>query len=137
MEAMKLEAMKQEAIERMKILKIYPNAVRDFKKKARVINKSEGYGALYWLNDEEEKIIKQFEEEQGAMVYACILNYLEFGECLSILFVPKDEEEWQMDREDLMNGYAFAYVYNKTCPDCSEFGTIGIRPSFGGLIRTA
>lgn len=134
---MELEVMKLEALKRMKMLRIYPNAVRDFKKKARVINKSEGYGALYWLDDEEKEIVKNFEKESGGMVYACILNCLEFGECLSMLFVSKNEEEWQMDRDDIMGGYAFAYVYNKTYPDCSEYGTIGIKPSFGGLIRTA
>lgn len=42
--------MKNEAIVRMKMLKIYGNAIRDFRKKDRVLNKSEGYGALYWLH---------------------------------------------------------------------------------------
>lgn len=134
---MEMGKMKMEAMRRLEMLKIFPNAVREFKKKERVVNKSEGYGALYWLDEEEKEIVKKFEEGSGSMVYACILNHLEFGECLSMLFVPKDEEEWEMDRADLADGYAFAYVYNKTCPDCSEYGTIGIRPQFGGLIRTA
>jgi hypothetical protein len=38
--------------------------------------------------------------------------------------------------ENLSDGQALAYVLNKTMPDCSEFGTIDIKPSVGGLIRT-
>ena len=34
------------------------------------------------------------------------------------------------------SGRAFVYVVNKDMPDCSEFGTIGIRPLFGGVLRT-
>lgn len=42
------QEMKNEAIARMRMLKIYSNAIRDFQKKDRVLNKSEGYGALYY-----------------------------------------------------------------------------------------
>ena len=52
------QEMKNEAIARMKMLKIYGNAIRDFRKKDRVLNKSEGYGTLYWLNDEEKEAVK-------------------------------------------------------------------------------
>lgn len=41
-----------------------------------------------------------------------------------------------MDMEDLREGQALAYVVNMDMPDCSEFGTVGIKPSVGGLIRT-
>ena len=84
------QEMKNEAIVRMKMLKIYGNAIRDFRKKDRVLNKSEGYGALYWLNDEEKEAVKAFEEKTGNMVYTCILNHFEFGECLTMLYVSEN-----------------------------------------------
>ena len=40
------QEMKNEAIARMRMLKIYGNAIRDFRKKDRVLNKSEGYGCI-------------------------------------------------------------------------------------------
>lgn len=59
------QEMKAEAIARMKMLNIYGNAIRDFRKKDRVLNKSEGYGALYWLNDEEKEAVKPLKKRLG------------------------------------------------------------------------
>lgn len=36
---------------------------------------------------------------------------------------------------NLYTNQTLAYVVNTTMPDCSEFGTIGIEPSIGGLKR--
>ena len=84
-----------------------------------------------------KKYVEKFEKTYGAVVYHVIHSNTEFGELLSFLFVGKDEDEWEMDRDDINEGYAFAYVENVTCPDCSEFGTIGIKPQVGGIVRTA
>lgn len=53
----------------------------------------------------------------------------------SFLYVSEYIEEWKMDMEDLGDNQTLAYVVNTTMPDCSEFGTIGIEPSIGGLKR--
>lgn len=119
------QEMKNEAIARMKMLKIYGNAIRDFRKKDRVLNKSEGYGALYWLNDEEKEAVKDFEERTGNMVYTCILNHYEFGECLTMLYVSKDPLDWKGERREVINREPWVYVYNKTFDYESEIG----RPS--------
>ena len=52
---MEREKMKEEALKRMKKLELHYNAIRDFKKKDSVINKSETMGSLFWLTDEEKK----------------------------------------------------------------------------------
>lgn len=97
---------------------------------------SEGLGALYELNDKEKEILKEFNQNnQGCLVYHIIHNKFEFGECYTILFVSNYEEEWEQDKEDINNNIAFVYVKNIDYEDCSEFGTIALRPSFGGLIR--
>lgn len=123
-----------EALERMKLLKLDEPCVDAFK--AGKVWESESYGALYEVNEEEQKIIDKFEHEhENYLVYHMIHNIFEFGECYSILYVSPDTEEWQQDKDDIKEGYAFAYVYNKDDEWCSEFGSIAIKPSFGGLVR--
>ena len=131
------EEMKQEAIERMKILRLHNNVIREFGRKDRQLNKSENGGILYWLDESEQQKVKEFEEEYGFVVYHVIHHFAEFGECYCYLYVNSDETLWEEDRQGLEDGYVFAYVYNKDDDFCSEFGSIGIRPQFGGLVRTA
>ena len=104
--------MKTDAIARMKMLNIYGNAIRDFRKKDRVLNKSEGYGALYCLNDEEKEAAKVFEEKTGNMVYTCILNHFEFGECLTMLYVSANPLDWEGERREVCNREPWVYVWN-------------------------
>lgn len=46
---------------------------------------------------------------------------------------------YYVDVEDYGNGqYAvMSYVWNKTYDDCSEFGSVVIKPALGGLVRVA
>ena len=123
-----------EAIERMKMLKLDRKCIETFTKGK--VWESEGYGALYEVNEEEQEIIDNFEKNHpNCLVYHMIHNVYEFGECYSMLYVSSDTDEWPQDKEDIKEGYVFAYVYNKDCEWCSEFGSIAVRPSFGGLVR--
>jgi hypothetical protein len=68
-------------------------------------------------------------------VYAITLEFTDFGECYSFLVVTDYPEEW----DDLLfsegnKHSAFAYVWDKTDNDCSEFGSVLVQ-SFGGGIR--
>ena len=131
-----MERKKQEALERMRSLKLYPNIIKEFEKE-NIVNMSESGGFLYWLTDEQKEIVSEFEQEYDSLVYHVIHNFTEFGELLTLFYVSDDEEEWEYDREDLKNGYACAYVKNLSDDMCSEFGAICFRQQFGGLIRTA
>ena len=123
-----------EAIERMKLLKLDKGCINAFKKGK--VWESEGFGALYELRDKEQAIVDNFEKEhKDCLVYHMIHNVYEFGECYSILYVSPDKEEWESDKADITEGYIFAYVENIDDPWCSEFGSIAIKPSFGGLVR--
>ena len=129
--------MKQEAIKRMKVLGIYAPAIRQFQKD-NIVMVSEPNGGLYWANDEEKEMIKQFEEKNEAVVYMIVRQYFEFGKCDSMLFVSKyKEEEWEMDNEDIQDNIVMSYTINHNWPDCSEFGSIGVKRFAGGLIRVA
>ena len=106
------ERQKQVAIERMKKIGIMEQPIKEFEENGKV-NLSENGGLLYWLNDDEQKMVDDFEKENNGLVYHVIKSRTTIG---------------------LM--YALLYVFNKDMPDCNEFGTIGIEASIGGLIRT-
>ena len=126
----------KEALTRMNMLKLSSHCITAFRHGQ--IWESEGLGALYEIDEKEKQIVKKFNDNNpGCLVYHMIHNKFDFGECYTILYVSKYEEEWVQDREDIENGCAFAYVENIDDEWCSEFGTVGIVPSFGGLRRTS
>lgn len=133
---MEREIKKQEAIERMEMLELYPNIIREFKKDNQ-LNMSEHGGMLYWLTTEQKEKVLEFEEKYNALVYHVIHDYTEFGELLTLLYVSDYEEEWEYDRNDLKAGYPLAYAVNLDEESVSEFGSVGVKQQFGGLVRTA
>lgn len=118
---------KQEAIARMKMWGIFPHTIKQFEKDNLVSESAPPLGACFWLNDEQLARVRQFEKENSALVYHVIHSYTSIGEMESYLFVSDYPEEWEIDREDIKTGQQLVYVYNHDAPDCSEFGSIGIR----------
>ena len=126
---------KEQAIERMKKLGIMEQPIKEFEDED-ILNLSEVAGYLYWLDDDEKEMVKKFEEENNALVYHIIKTNTNIGMLYNLLYVSEYVEEWDMDMDDLSERQALAYVLNKTMPDCSEFGTIGIQLVNGGLMRS-
>lgn len=133
-----MEMKKTEVIKRMKTLDLYKPYITLFEKDNQIFL-SEMTGGVYEFNDNEELIakVKAFEEEYNALVYHVIRTMTQFGELYNFLYVSDHQDEWEMDNEDIEAGYALAYVWNKTDEWCSEFGSIGVRGKFGGIVRTA
>lgn len=129
-----IEIKKQEAINRMKALGIFAETIKQFKG-GQVSYSEPPLGANYWLDEEQEKIVKDFEEEHNALVYFAVRSYTELGKLDALLYVSDYEEEWEMDIEDIYDGYALAYVHNYDDPYCSEIGSIAVKGRFGGLVR--
>lgn len=129
------EAKKQEAIKRLKALGIISNAIGQFKSSDTVMVSEPPMGGLYWLNDEEKEMVRQFEEENDALVYMVVRAFTNFGKMDALLFVSDYDEEWEIDNENIEDGIVMSYVVNHDMPDCSEFGSIAVRPMFGGLVR--
>lgn len=129
------KVMKEEAVKRMRMLHILPRAVDEFNRQDK-INLSEN-GILFWLDEEQEKMVREWEADTGNVVYHVIHNMTEVGEMYALLFVSKYQEEWWMDNESIPGGTMFAYVINKDEPLFSEYGSIGVRPFIGGVLRTA
>lgn len=133
-----LDARKSKAIEFMGKLDIYKPYIKAFKESGKVCF-FERFGG-YWAEQEPEvyQKMKELEKEHEMTVYAITHEYTQFGECWSFLFVNNEEEEWEtlLMREGSAH-WAFAYVWNKSDDDCSEFGTIGLASYGGGIRRIA
>ncbi len=131
------EQMKQEALARMKLLKLHPNVIKEFKEEDK-LNYSMGmHGILYWATDEIGEVVQKFKNQTGYLVYHVINNNTEIGRMLTLLYVSTEMEEWNADKQDLQEGCPLAYVENLTYPDCSEFGSVGVKSLNGGVVRTA
>ena len=128
---------KEVALSAMKSLDIYKPYIKKFEKDG-TITLFERFGGYYIDEDNEPELLKkirEFEAETGSLVYAVTHEMFPFGECYSFLIVSKYDEEWDVTLEEIKDGYAFSYVWNKTDDYCSEFGTIAVRSFGGGIAR--
>lgn len=129
------EKVYNECIRRMEKLNLSKQCISAFKHGK--VWESEGFGALYELNEEEQKIVDNFEKKnKDYKVYHIIHNMFEFGEVYSILYVDTYFDEWEYFDNELKDNITFIYAYNKTDDNLSEFGSIGVKSQFGGLVRT-
>ncbi len=129
------EEMIEEAVRRMKVLKLHQNPIKEFEEEQK-LNRSDK-GILFWLDEDEEKMVRDWENQYGYVVYHVIHSFSNLGETYELLYVAPYMEDWEYDNENLLEGYTIAHVINKSMPDCSESGTIGVKNFAGGLIRTA
>lgn len=141
------EEMKEEALRRMKEWNLLLETIRDFEKHENVWiseNQRTPIGIMpvlytvdgYSYEEEARKAIEKV-QNNGGLPYHVIRNHTEMGVMYTVLYIPTDKEEWEMDKEDQKAGYSFSYVYNADEPIFSEYGTIGAESHFGGLARTA
>lgn len=132
------EEKKVEAVKRLKEIGVCQEVIRQLEEEDKVSVSEPPFGAFYWLNDEEKKTVREFEEKHDALVYVVIRSFTNIGKMDSLLFVSDYPEEWDMDMQDLKCNRALAYVINHDAPDCSEFGSIGWELTGSScLIRTA
>lgn len=127
--------MKKEAIKRMKILQLHQNVLDDFMNENKLNKSDSPLGSLYWLDEEEIKIVKDFEKRHNVLVYHVIHTFSNLGETYELLFVATEKEEWENEKRDLKNGYAFAQVIVIDYDPNSEMGYIGVESKNGGIVR--
>jgi len=128
-----MDEMKDEAVYLMRAFKMFPKVIDEFR--IDLLNCSETYGALYWLNEKRQSAVREWERETGNLVYHVIYNRMEFGELLTMLYVDKDKRKWQRAREDAAAREPFACCVLIGAPETAEYGQVGVRPMFGGLVR--
>ena len=126
--------MKEYAIELMKLLKLHPNVIKEFKKENKLNRSETNLGLLYWLNEDEEKIVQKFEQENpDKMVYHLIKTHTkDFGIVYNLLYVTANPEEFEQAKIDLKDNLVLAYVTT----EYKEYGLIQIKSINGGLVRT-
>lgn len=129
------ETKKEEAIYRMKLMNIIPDAIKQFEEENTVMVSENPFGFLYWLNDDQKKLVADFEAEYDSLVYLANLCNTEFGRLLSLFYVSDHKEEWEMDNTDIADGYAMVYCINLDDPYSSEFGSIAFKSINGGIKR--
>lgn len=129
------EIKKQEAIKRLNTMNIIEDAINQFIDDDIVMVSDNPFGMLYWLNDDYKKLVAEFETEYNGLVYIANYCVTEFGRFLSLFYVSDYDEEWEMDNEDIAEGYAMVYCINLDCPDFSEFGSIAYESINGGIKR--
>lgn len=137
---MNRQEQKELAVNAMKELNIDDSYIDQFYKEDIVTQFIQGMG--YNIDERTEhdllKHIQRVEEEFGICVYAVTHEETPFGECFSMLYISKyDEDRYytlrKIPKENIF--HAIAYVYNADVEWNSEFGTIGVMSIFGGISR--
>ena len=94
-----------------------------------------GIDGIYGIPKGSVDRITNFEREHNAIVYAVVYVATNIGDMESYFYVSDWEEEWEMDRCDLTEGYSMTWTENLTHPEYSEFGSIGFERTASGGIR--
>ena len=129
---------KEKARNYIKQLDMHDNVLTEFE--VGMINASESGGILYWANEHEQDQIKRIQELDDCVVWHIIRGIFVLGgvdECEMICYLLATEEDASYLMVEDGEYEVFAYVENVSWPDCSEYGYICVKPSVGGLVRTA
>lgn len=133
--------MKTEAVQRMRLMKIIDQTIKDFVDEEKLTYSQNGMN--YWLiqgeEDQDKPILKAIAtmKEKGHLPYFLLFTPTTLGNMWSIFYINESDEEWELDNQGLASGEQLVYVFNEDLPDCSEYGYINFKPAFGGVVRTA
>ena len=130
-----MKTKRQEAIKRMKMMQILPEAIRQFKDDGAIMVSEPPFGALYYITEKEQQEVAKFEQEYNALVYHVVRTYTEFGHLDSWLFVSDYPEEWDMENTNIKRNIVFTWTINRSVDWMSDMGSIAFRPANGGLLR--
>lgn len=122
----------EEAVLRMDLMGIHEDVIIMFQKSGDVTLSENG--KYYPLDDQLKEDIRRFEQEHDATVFLVVRMATMYGTLDSLLFVGKYDEEWELSREDVEDGYAMSYTINRDYPECSEMGSICFAVTECGVI---
>ena len=129
------EIKKAEAIQRMKKLGIVQGAIKQFQDKDVVMISSKPLGGMAWLNAEQKEIVKNFEQQHKALVYAVILTNIKYDFLYDLLYVSDNREEWKSNNEDIEHNCIRVYTTTNGRFGCGGFSRKNIVPLNGGVVR--
>lgn len=96
--------MKLEAIERIKILKLNKQVINDFIAND-TIYVSNIKGSLQKANEEQMKLVKQYEEERQIKIYHIIHHKKYSKDSLYLQYVDNVKEHWKIEKRDIDLGF--------------------------------
>lgn len=128
----KSELLKQEAIKRMKMLKINDDVVTIFNSSNKLL--CSNYGFITEVPPNVIQQIKDWEKRYGNLAYHVIYSKLFGYEIYNALSVSNYKEDWIYERGIINDGWAMAYTVNVTKPDYSESGSIKLY-NFQGILE--
>lgn len=113
-------------------LRLYRSVIHDYKYNDR-LHRSEGNGILFWLSEEEQELVDNFEKTNpNCKVYHVIkTNTVDFGVVYDLLYVTDENEFMKKAKEDLKDGL----VLSHTISPFPESGLIAVKSINGGLVR--
>lgn len=127
------EAMKAEAIKRMKRLGISNEVITIFESENKLF--CSYYVAQVDVPSEIISELQNWEKESGNIIYHVVYSKLFGYEIYNALIVSKYIEDWDYETIMIDKGRTMAYTINVSKPDYSELGTIILENHHGVLQR--
>ena len=113
--------MKNEAIKRMKILKLEDKIIQAFKNTNTLYISNLGE-ALEIADDKQMQFVKDIEQTKNILVYHLIHRITQYQDTTYYLFVDNNKKQWKAEKKDLAKQYTLALCYNKV----KSFNEIGV-----------
>ncbi|WP_300803517.1 hypothetical protein [uncultured Acetatifactor sp.] len=126
--------MMTEAIERMQMLDLAPEAINDFQSSGKVSFGMED-GQRFPLDASEQERIHWLDDSNGLLTYAVIRSNSIFGKMISYLVVSPNKCDWGTEHMMMEENVVTAYVYNYDIPIFSEMGSIVIEKLPNGMLK--
>lgn len=83
------EEKKTEAINRMKMLGIFPETIKQFKQGGYVSRSDPPFGAYYWVEGDELDALRKFEQAHNCLVYTVVRAYTSIGMLYPLVLLSK------------------------------------------------
>ena len=128
-----IEAMKVEAVKRMKQLKISDEAITAFESENKLL--CSYYVLQKEVPSEILKGIQDWEKKFGCIAYHVIYSKLYGYEIYNALSVSNYIEDWDYENALIADNRSMAYTINITKPDYSESGSLVLENHRGFLRR--
>ena len=130
------EEAKAEAIFRMKQIGLVDTILNDFAENGNVQVYEPPYGCGYDLESDVLKSVRKFESNHDTLVWGVVRSFRNYGygdvTIDAFLYVSKNKEYWDEERENLFNMTPTVYTVEKEHPERIDIGCMGIYMSEGG-----
>lgn len=86
---------KAEAVARMKMLRLYPDVIREFESNRSIMCFDGSLGIAMKLGKKEMQQVRKLEEDKDILVYAILYGEYNIGNMAACLYVSSNQHEWE------------------------------------------